>query len=701
MIADLCPWLGTEEDRTVRHAEAVEAHVCYAQKPPADVEMAHQGLYCLNEQHRACIHYREPPPPPRPPAPVALDEVEDEVGPAPRRFGGLSAVLWVAAILAAAAVLYVYGSALLTPSAPPPSIAAAEANPSPTALATASATPTALRAAAPTFAFAEPTGTPTPYPGGAVYRLSPAAGAAGWVANDESRGNHLGDSYLYTGVFDGVSYHGAFQFDLSAVPRGATIHAAVLEITGLDDRRLPAAARQGGAAQAAGSGAWEVRVLAREADAEWSRHTYQDIHNAVVQWTLPPALAPADLAEGESHVFALSREQTGDLEARLMEEHYTVSFRLDGPLAGENSLFAWDSGQGSASEGPGPRLLLNVGAPPKTPIPSGSPPPTDTPTPSVTPTPTDTPEWFVVTSTPTPENAMTAAAVALRATLWATTTGTPTPLPEYVATATPRYVVVTRTPTPGNYATAVYVRRLATANVILTGTPTPTPHNLATATFTPRPTRTPVYIWLDELLGTPTATLTPTPTTPPLPASLRGKILFLSDRSGRAEVYLLDPESGRVAVLTARWPYDVALQGGNVSSDGQERAYVQTDGRGVPQVFVHSGYYGGCWQVTFTTDMSYDPVWSPVADRLAFVSTEPGNDEIYTINADGSDLQRLTFNQWEWDKHPTWSPDGRLIVFWSNQGSGRRQLWVVNADGTDRRLLLDSPFNDWDPVWVK
>jgi len=41
-------------------------------------------------------------------------------------------------------------------------------------------------------------------------------------------------------VFDGVIYHGAMQFELSAVPRGATIHAAVLEVTGLDDRRLPA-----------------------------------------------------------------------------------------------------------------------------------------------------------------------------------------------------------------------------------------------------------------------------------------------------------------------------------------------------------------------------------------------------------------------------------------------------------------------------
>ena len=74
------------------------------------------------------------------------------------------------------------------------------------------------------------------------------------MASNEERGNHLGDSYLYSGLFDGVVYHGALQFDLSAVPRGATIHAGTLEMAGLDAKRL------------GGSGVWEVRVLEREAD---------------------------------------------------------------------------------------------------------------------------------------------------------------------------------------------------------------------------------------------------------------------------------------------------------------------------------------------------------------------------------------------------------------------------------------------------
>ncbi len=71
------------------------------------------------------------------------------------------------------------------------------------------------------------------------------------------------------------------------------------------------------------------------------------------------------------------------------------------------------------------------------------------------------------------------------------------------------------------------------------------------------------------------------------------------------------------------------------------------------------------------------------------------------MNVDGTNPQRLTFNSWEWDKHPTWSPDGSQIIFYSNRETGRRQLWVMNADGTGQRRLLDSPYGDWDPVWIK
>jgi TolB protein len=60
----------------------------------------------------------------------------------------------------------------------------------------------------------------------------------------------------------------------------------------------------------------------------------------------------------------------------------------------------------------------------------------------------------------------------------------------------------------------------------------------------------------------------------------------------------------------------------------------------------------------------------------------------------------MTWNEWEWDKHPSWSPDGTQIVFWSNR-TGHQQIWVMDADGGNLYSLSRTGFNDWDPVWIK
>ena len=71
------------------------------------------------------------------------------------------------------------------------------------------------------------------------------------------------------------------------------------------------------------------------------------------------------------------------------------------------------------------------------------------------------------------------------------------------------------------------------------------------------------------------------------------------------------------------------------------------------------------------------------------------------MTVDGSGLRRLTTNTWEWDKHPSWSGDGRQIVFYSNRDSGRRQIWIMDADGGSLRNISNNGYNDWDPVWIK
>jgi len=63
-------------------------------------------------------------------------------------------------------------------------------------------------------------------------------------------------------------------------------------------------------------------------------------------------------------------------------------------------------------------------------------------------------------------------------------------------------------------------------------------------------------------------------------------------------------------------------------------------------------------------------------------------------------VQRLKFNRWAWDKHPSWSSDGSQIVFWSNR-DGHKQIWLMDANDKNQHNISRSLGNDWDPVWMK
>ena len=643
------------------------------------------------------------------------------------------------------------------------------------------------------------TAMPTPVPGGQVYDLSPPAADIGWVSSGEDWGNHFGDSFLYAGIFKGQIYQGAFQFDLSQVSRGAPIYYASIQLTGLSADRLD----QGGV--------WMLRFLDSEIDQDWRRHNYQNIFNASVLETLIPILRSQDLMAEKTYIYELSANQLKTLETRILtDENPKASFRLEGPLFGPDNLFAWDTGYGSQSQGNKVILLINAGPPPDT-----SPPYS----------------YIVVTSTPTPENVITAAAISLQMTADATSIGTPTPIPQNMATATPLpdYLIIIPTPTAENTATTEALMAISTAEALTTGTPTPIPTNAVTATPVPTETPTPTPTLIDYVLitstptadsvlmaatlsaaatvqaqeigtptpmpvnwvtpiavtetptpvneataqaldvlataiafttGTPTATPsnmvtatptsvfefipllftpTPTPSTPftqTIPPSLVGKILFRSNRDGDNTdyVYMFDPATGQLGRLTDSWPYQVASIRDPWSAD--LRFHVLTKdairyqnipnsepeiGRreDIPALYVYDKLYDVEKQLTFFgLGIAYGGVWSPTAEKIAFVSNDSADDEIWVVNGDGSQFIQLTSSNEaynaaeigkdtfvpEINKYPSWSPDGTQIVFTSNR-TKNDQLWIMNADGSDQRLLMGwdnwTPYTDWGPVWVK
>lgn len=103
-------------------------------------------------------------------------------------------------------------------------------------------------------------------------------------------------------------------------------------------------------------------------------------------------------------------------------------------------------------------------------------------------------------------------------------------------------------------------------------------------------------------------------------------------------------------------------------------------------------------QLTDNDAMDLSPAWSPDGSRLAFVSNRDGNDEIYTMSADGSDVRRLTETPDFSESFPTWSPDGQFISFDSDRGNNW-DVYIANSDGSSSRRLTEHPGEDWISSW--
>ena len=677
----------------------------------------------------------------------------------PRQRVGHSVRIAAVAVLVLFVAIGLSGCALETPTR-----TTFTRTPPPTATPAVTTTPVPVVPPSATLPVVRPSATPEL--GGKIVVVAPGATDLGWWASSDVGGIHLGDSFLYSGYVDDEVFVSAMRFDLRQVPRGAPIRAATLELTGLRDDKLdPAADAQ-----------WTIQFLDPKTLKDFVRSDFQTVFNAPAAVTLFPTLAAKDLGVRQVNAMTLDATAREWISQQMLDGATSVIVRLTGPVSGQPSLFAWDSGSGQMTQGSGPRLVVQMGAPPATPPPLPTLPTlvvTSTPTPAniltvaanaLTATAlarggtsepsqyavvTATPERLVITYTPVPQNGATATAQAAYATAVAVTTGTftpmpknaitpivvlPTPMPEnvltaaaqmvaavaeiarngtptplpysaVVATVTPTPLVLVSTPRPLNVATARAMIAYATAAAMTTGTPTPLPPSVATPTSPPP---TPLLVYLDEQL---TAAATPTATPgAAMPRELMGKVLFLSDRDGSTRLYALDPTNGRLAYLTEAWPYLLAKNRQMNSADGKYNLSVQqridnarpddADPQ-VPGVFVRDNEFRTSRLLTPVKDWSYDPAFALQGNRVVFVSNEPGNDEIYTVDISGANMRRLTNNTWEWDKHPTWSPDGSQILFWSNRDSGRRQLWSMSADGKNQRPFFPSNFNDWDPVWVK
>lgn len=93
-----------------------------------------------------------------------------------------------------------------------------------------------------------------------------------------------------------------------------------------------------------------------------------------------------------------------------------------------------------------------------------------------------------------------------------------------------------------------------------------------------------------------------------------------------------------------------------------------------------------------------EPCWSHDGKKIVFTGWDDLDPEIYVMNADGTERLQLTFNT-EFDGEPCWSPDGKKIVFISVNPNRDREVFLMNSDGTGVTQLTFGMRDAEDLAW--
>ncbi len=189
------------------------------------------------------------------------------------------------------------------------------------------------------------------------------------------------------------------------------------------------------------------------------------------------------------------------------------------------------------------------------------------------------------------------------------------------------------------------------------------------------------------------------------------ELAFFSDATGKSQIYRMQRSGGAPAVqvtsdlsnqVSPTWSPDglrlaFASDRTQPASQAYEIYVIDRDGNNETQITSDPD------PTDFLQASHTAPDWSAATNQIAFASNRDNTErqigtDIYAIDADGSNLTRLTQTLSDTESDPAWSPDGSRIAFTSNRG-GNNDIFVMNADGTGQVNLSNSFGADQSPSW--
>ncbi len=171
-------------------------------------------------------------------------------------------------------------------------------------------------------------------------------------------------------------------------------------------------------------------------------------------------------------------------------------------------------------------------------------------------------------------------------------------------------------------------------------------------------------------------------------------LAFASSHEGNSELYKLDTRTKAMQRMTTHAAGDLSP---SWAPSGRELAFA-SDRSGGPQVFLMSADGTNVRRLTFEGDYNAAPAWSPRGNWIAYVCRTPKKEyKLCLITPDGQKRVQLTAGPGVEDS-PSWSPDGRHLVF-SSTVDGKSQIYMINADGKDLERVTFTGTHNSAPAW--
>ncbi len=161
----------------------------------------------------------------------------------------------------------------------------------------------------------------------------------------------------------------------------------------------------------------------------------------------------------------------------------------------------------------------------------------------------------------------------------------------------------------------------------------------------------------------------------------------VGDRDGPGRRVVRDHTRFAWSLLTVALVASAVCGGGTTTSKQPFIVYESRDAQKATNVWTVDADTGATKQLTSGSRFDGNPGWSPDHRRIIFSSdrdSDPGTNDLYTMDASGGDVRRLTNSPGESEWSAKFSPDGRRVAYVVNSKDGW-YLALMNADGSNQQ----------------